>query len=178
MATGNGYRKFCEVWTCCCCFWDMQAHRHTDMLIAILCTPTAGEVMNWLVWVFYLTTGITTAWQHCHVTRFLWHVIIFLWLTLHHAHKIHVIIQHHLPYEQWHFIFKNIKTTAWKHCYHVMHTHATAHVCQPVSPSQAGVLLKQLNITIQSMLHGRLRILGPSSTFETVIQTWYAEWQW
>jgi len=35
--------KFCEVWTSC--FWDMQGDRQTDILIAILRTPT-GEGSN------------------------------------------------------------------------------------------------------------------------------------
>jgi len=43
-ATGNTYRKFCELWTCR--FWVMQADRQTDMLIAILCTPTMGKVIS------------------------------------------------------------------------------------------------------------------------------------
>jgi len=28
-------------------FWDMQADRQTDMLIAILCPPVGGEVITW-----------------------------------------------------------------------------------------------------------------------------------
>ena len=41
------YRNFCRVWTCG--FWDTQADRRTDrqtdMMIAILRTPTGGEVI-------------------------------------------------------------------------------------------------------------------------------------
>jgi len=38
MATGNVYRKFCEVSTCG--FWDIWGDIHRQMLTAILCIPT------------------------------------------------------------------------------------------------------------------------------------------
>jgi len=41
-ATVNVQRKFREVWACR--FWDIQADRHPDMLITILCTPSGGEL--------------------------------------------------------------------------------------------------------------------------------------
>jgi len=37
--------KFCEIWICR--FWDVQADRHTDTLVAILRIPTSGEVITW-----------------------------------------------------------------------------------------------------------------------------------
>jgi len=44
MATSIMCRTFCEIGTCGLC--DVQLDRQTDMLIAVLCTPTGCKVVS------------------------------------------------------------------------------------------------------------------------------------